>query len=217
MNNVDKYITVPLDTIQRINTGELSAGALAFLVTALMAGIVVLAISSEYVSESRAIGLSAAAFIICAVLGGWMITSGISTVKVIDDGMLGGAYGVTITSRSAGVVSGGVSTSRVEYIDGGTVGNAMLVSRDHSFALLAVKSGRLSPMKPRTARATTTEHIEAVTATPAVRPRSAAKRDPSSTPPSNVERGRSDPSAQRGACRGSANADGTVSIVGDCG
>ena len=114
-------------------------------------------------------------------------------------------------------MSDGLSTLRVEYIDGGTVGHAMLVSRDHSFALLAVKSGRLSPMKPRTARATTTEHTEAVTAPPAVRPRSAAKREPSSTPPSNVERGRSDPSAQRGACRGSVNADGTVSIVGDCG
>lgn len=73
MNTVDKYITVPLDTIQRINTGEL-----AFLVTALMAGTVVLFISSEYVSESRVIGLSATAFIVCAVLGGWMITSDIT-------------------------------------------------------------------------------------------------------------------------------------------
>lgn len=174
MNTVDKYITVPLDTIQRINTGELAAGALAFLVTALMAGTVVLFISSEYVSESRAIGLSAAVFIVCAAPGWWMITSGISTVKVIDGGMLGGAYGITITSRSTGVVSGGVSTSPVEY-------------------------------------------TEAVTAPPAARPRSALKREPSSTPPSNVERGRSDSSARRGACRGSVNADGTVDIVGDCG
>lgn len=113
MNTVNKHITVPLDTIQRINTGELAAGALAFLVTALMAGTVVLFISSEYVSESRAIGLSAAAFIVCAALGGWMIT--------------------------------GMFTSRVEYIDCGTVGHAMLVPRDHSFALLAVKIGRLPP------------------------------------------------------------------------